>query len=81
MTRIGDLLGLSENPPTRREVERAIQKPKNNKAPGLNGIVVELIKLAPTEVKLNLHRLLLKICDDEVFPEDWCKGLICTSLR
>ena len=51
---------------------------KNNKAPGLDGIVVELIKLAPTEVISSLHRLLLKIWDDEVVPEDWCKGLICT---
>ena len=59
--RIGDLLDLPENPPTRKEVERAIQKLKNNKAPGLDRIVAELIKLAPTEVISSLHRLLLKI--------------------
>ena len=47
---IGDLHDLSKNPPTRREVERAIQKLKNNKASGLDRIVAELIKLAPTEV-------------------------------
>ena len=79
--RIGDLLDLSENPPTRKEVERAIQKLKNNKAPGLDRIVAELIKLAPTEVISSRHRLLLKIRDDEVVPEDWCKGLICTIFK
>ena len=72
--RIGVLLDLSENPPTRREVERTIQKLKNNEAPGLDGIVAELRKLATTEVISSLHRLLLKIWDDEVVPEDWCKG-------
>ena len=79
--RIGDLLDLPENPPTRREIERTIQKLKNNKAPGLDGIVAELIKLAPTEVISSLHRLLLKIWDDEVVPEDWCKGLICSIFK
>ena len=79
--RIGDLLDLQENPPTRREVERAIQKLKNNKAPGLDGIEAEIIKLAPTEAISSLHRLPLKIWDDEVVPEDWRKGLICTIFK
>ena len=78
---IGDLLDLTENPPTRREVEKAIKKLKNNKAPGLDAIVVELIKLAPTEVISSLHQLLLKIWEDEVVPEDSCRGLICTIFK
>ena len=40
-----------------------------------------MIKLAPTEVISSLHRLLLKIWDDEVVPEDWCKGLICNIFK
>ena len=60
ISRIGDLLDLSEKPPTRREVEIDIQKLKNNEAPGLDGIVAELIKLAQTEVISSLHRLLQK---------------------
>ena len=79
--RIRDLFDLTENPPTRREVEKAIQKLKNNKAPGLDGIVAELIKLAPAEIISGLHRLLLKIWEDEVVPEDWCKGLLCIIFK
>ena len=79
--RIGDLLELSLNPPTRVEVQKAIQKPKNNKAPGLDWIVAEMIKPAPTEVTSSLHQLLLKIWEDEVFPEDCTKGLTCTIFK
>ena len=79
--RIGDLLELSVNPPTRVEVEKAIQKLKNNKAPGLDGIVADMIKLVPMEVTSSLHQLLQKIWEDEVVPEDCTKGLICTIFK
>ena len=78
---IRDLLDLKENPPTRRKVEEAVQKLKNIKPPGLDGIVAELIKLAPTEVKSSLHQLLPNIREDEVVPEDWCRGMICAIFK
>ncbi len=54
-------------------MEIAIQKPKNNKAPGIDGIVAGMIKLSPTEVTSN-YQLLLKIWEDDVVPEDLTKG-------
>lgn len=53
---IGNLLELSGDPPTGREVEKEIQKLKNNKGTGIDGIVAEMIKLAPAVVMSGLGR-------------------------
>lgn len=63
----------------RKEVEKAIQNLKENKAPGLYSIVVKLIKLAPKEVISS--QLLLKIWEEEVVPEGWTRSLICTIFK
>jgi len=62
-------------------VEKAIQKLKNNKAPGADGIVAEMMKLGPAELILTLHQLFVKIWEDETVPDEWTKSLICTIFK
>ena len=70
---IGEYLELSEDPPTRLEVEKAIQKLENDSVPGTDGIVAEMIRLGPVELLTTLHELFVKIWEDETFPDDWAK--------
>jgi len=51
-------------------VEKAIQKLKNNKAPGTDGIVAEMIRLGPAELLSTLHQLFVKIWEDETALDD-----------
>ena len=72
----GEHLELSEDP-GRLEVEKAIQKLKNNKAPKADGIVAEMIRLGPAEPISMLHQLFMKIWADETVLDDWTESLIC----
>ena len=78
---VGEHLELSGDPPTRLEVEKAIQKLKNTKAPGADGNVAEIIRLGPAELLSTLHQLFVKIWEDETVPGDWNKSLICTIFK
>ena len=64
-------LELFEDPHTRFEVEKAIQKLKNNKAPKTDRIVAEMIRLGPVELLSTLHKLFVKIWEDETVPDNW----------
>jgi hypothetical protein len=57
--------------PTINEVEQAIKKLKNNKAPGMDLIPGELVKLAGPEYIKHLHKLIVKIWITEIIPEEW----------
>jgi hypothetical protein len=66
-----------EPPPTIAEVEAAIEKLKNNKAPGMDLIQAELVKYAGVEYTKHLYQLIIKIWINEIIPEDWNSGIIC----
>lgn len=74
---IGVADGEDEPTPTEREVKDAINKLKNNKAAGKDGIGAELIKMGPGKLVASLHRLIVKIWDTEQLPEEWKEGVIC----
>jgi hypothetical protein len=57
--------------PTRQEVAEVIKKMKNNKAPGEDGIVVEMIKYGREGLENAIHRLIRRIWDEETMPENW----------
>jgi hypothetical protein len=65
-----------EPPPTIAEVEAAIGKLKNNKAPGMDLIQAELVKHAGVEYTKHLYQLIIKIWINEIIPEDWNSGII-----
>jgi uncharacterized protein YdcH (DUF465 family) len=48
-------------PPTYNEVNDIIQKLRNNKAPGPDNIISELIKEGGQKLKHRIHMLILKI--------------------
>jgi hypothetical protein len=66
-----------EPPPTTEEMEAAIEKLKNNMAPGMDFIQAELVKHAGVEYSRYLHHLIVKIWINEIIPEDWNLGVIC----
>lgn len=78
---VGDALDLNMEAPSMAEVEKAIRKLKNHKAPGPDGIAAELIKQGPKELVEELHRIIVKIWHAESVPDDWRKSLICTIYK
>jgi len=63
--------------PTYYEVNQVIEKLKIHKAAGSDNIPAELIKLVGTELKTRIHKLIMKIRDDETLPTEWTEGIIC----
>ena len=63
--------------PTRYEVERAIQRMKNNRAPGEDTIVAELIKYGGDGIVEAIHELIKLIWTTENMPQEWYTGIIC----
>ena len=63
---------ISEN-----EIINAISLMSNNKSPGLDGIVIELIKAAQTFYVPIFQKLFNKMLDTGNFPEAWCKAILC----
>ena len=56
---------------TRQEVERALEKMKNGKSIGPDGIPVEVWKVLGEEGVDMLHQLIKEIMEKEVIPEKW----------
>ena len=71
-----DLLFLN-NAFSEKEIHDAIMSMSNNKSPGLDGIVIELIKAAISFYIPMLEKLFNKILDSGIYPEDCCKAILC----
>jgi hypothetical protein len=63
--------------PTFDEVKNAIQKLKDDKAPGIDLIQAELIKKASPDFIEYMPQLIIKIWTTETIPEDWNWSIIC----
>ena len=63
-------------PPTRDDVEHAIQALRNKKAAGVDRIPAELIKYGGQLILAHIHKLILEIWRQEQIPEDWKKTII-----
>jgi hypothetical protein len=68
---------IVEPPPTIAEVEAAMEKLRNNKAPGMDFIQAELVKHAGVEYTKYLHQLIGNIWINEIIPEERNVGIIC----
>lgn len=67
---------IAVNEPTIVEVEVAIQRMNSGKAPGINSITAELLKVCVGFSAHKVHELMVEIWKKEKIPENWKKGLI-----
>uniref|UniRef100_T1GSW9 Uncharacterized protein n=1 Tax=Megaselia scalaris TaxID=36166 RepID=T1GSW9_MEGSC len=63
-------------PPLKTVVDRAIQRLKNNKSAGTDGIPAELLTVAGVTFNDVFHRLLCNIWISEKMPEEWNVNII-----
>jgi hypothetical protein len=69
-------LMLLNRPIEKEEVRLAIQRLKNGKAVGIDGITNELLRGGGEGVENAIWRLFNEIWKEEKFPQDWARGLI-----
>ena len=61
---------------TDNEISRAIKHMKNKKAPGPDGVNIEVFKLGESKLVPLLNKLYNGIMQTEIFPKDWSKAII-----
>ncbi|BHF67123.1 hypothetical protein SprV_0301014700 [Sparganum proliferum] len=64
-----------------REVVDAIRKLRNNKAPGEDGIPVEIFKFSVDALAPWLHEVIEQEWRDEVSADDWGLGILVPTLK
>jgi hypothetical protein len=57
-------------PPNLEEILEVIHSFKNNKAPRIDMIPIELIKIRATELLTRIHNLIIKVWEEEKMPEE-----------
>lgn len=63
-------------PPTLIEVEEAVKRMKNFKAPGKDNITSEMLKYAGSELTAQLHEIITEVWESETMPKAWEAGII-----
>jgi len=63
--------------PTIEEIMKQIKNLKNNKAPGEDKIIGELVKIMSGDLAKYIHRLIGLIWRKEVIPKEWRTALMC----
>jgi len=66
--------------PARQEIRHAIQRMRNNGAPGEDTIVTELIKYGEGVMDA-VHKLTKLIWTTENMPQEWNTGIICSIYK
>nr|XP_043067136.1 uncharacterized protein LOC122321357 [Drosophila bipectinata] len=77
----GNLVTEAEVVLSHIEVKDAIQRLKNNKSAGANGLPAELFKAAGDMLVGSMHQPISKIWLTESMPEDWNLSMICPILK
>jgi hypothetical protein len=62
--------------PNINEIDQAIKHLRNNKAPGIDLILAELVKFAGPEYVKHIHKLLVKIWITEIIPDEWNLSIV-----
>lgn len=69
-------LSLQDAVPTIEEVMKAIQQIKNRKAPGKDGIPIELLKVGGRPLAEWLHEIICDVWEQEVMIKDWTEAIL-----
>ena len=70
-----------DDPPSHEEVLSAIFQINYGKAPGLDGIPIELLQVGSPNVLLAVSDLLLKCWSESLVPKDWVDGVLVTLYK
>ena len=71
-------LQMNTGPITEEEIEKAVRKLKNNKAPGNDCIHPEMLKYGGQQMTMILQIICNTVWTSEKIPEDWKIGTIIT---
>jgi hypothetical protein len=69
-------LQINTEPPTIEELKEAIQSCKNGKAPGIDQIRSEMLKVDTDTTAKMLLPLFRRVWIEEVFPDEWKTGVV-----
>ena len=69
-------LADDDEAPTSSEISSALERLKNFKSPGIDGIANEQLKYGNAGLIDYLVALFQKVWIEESIPSDWCKGII-----
>ena len=67
--------------PTREQTDLSIQQTNAGKAPGLDGIPVELLQKGVEKVKSIVYALLAKSWEGTPVPQDWVDGILLSQFK
>jgi len=70
-----------DSAPTVEEVEMAVQKLKNYKAPGTDNIPAELFKYGGSELVKHLHNIIKDIWQKKYLPTEWNASIIAPYIK
>ncbi|CAF5228955.1 unnamed protein product, partial [Rotaria magnacalcarata] len=62
--------------PTLEEIQLALSQMKSKKAPGNDGITVDILKVGGTPVLIWLKELFVEIWENERIPENWSSAIL-----
>lgn len=66
-----------ENKPSLEDIKEVIQRLKNHKATGLDGIPSELLKYSSNMISTILCEIIGEIWETNTIPTEWQRGVIC----
>ena len=69
-------LNIDVKAPSMEEIIRSLKRVRNGKAPGIDNIQAEVLKVDIGTMASALHHVFTKIWNEEVIPVDWQRGVI-----
>lgn len=66
---------------TQNEINVCLKNMKTKKAPGIDGVIIEAVLKGKEIIVPKLEILFNKIMDSGVYPERWCKAILCSLYK